>query len=94
MAADTFVTLHAIGSREQEKPVADFIFRLVRPGFVYISDNLVTVDKRIISFSGIGCQIADVRAAQAHGHNLNNKAILGALWFFGFFDTDVVWPVH
>ena len=34
------------------------------------------------------------RQAQAHGHNLNNKAILWALWFFGFFDTDVVWPVH
>ena len=86
--------LHAVGARVQEQSLSDLVLGAFRTNFVHDANDLMTVNERIVAFSGIGGQVADIGAAQSDRHDLQDQTVFRAGWFFSFFYTDIIWAVH
>lgn len=76
------------------KPVAHVILGLLRADLINKADDFVAVDKGVFPFSGISCQVPDIRAAKTHGHDLQDKAVFRANRLIGFFNTDIIGAIH
>ena len=51
VSAYTGFTLHAVGARVQEQSLSDLVLGAFRTNFVHNTDDLMTVNERIVAFS-------------------------------------------